>query len=225
MSKIIDLKLDTVDCKAIPNSVAQPFVKDYHYSHLLPSNTQLVLGYYVGTDLIGVISFGIGSNRNQLPWMRKIDASLTWENFFELTRLCIRPDMHVKNLASRMIRLAFDFLRIHWPKKQIILSYADVNQVNTSGVSHIGYIYQATNWYYLGESKSSTLFYENGILKHHRALKGAVDSQKHQVVNVRKKHKYLYLLCDKKLKRTWLPKIKVYPYPKQIPLVQEEQKL
>jgi hypothetical protein len=80
-------------------------------------------------------------------------------------------------------------------------------------MNHNGYIYQATNWIYTGQTKARTDKYvEDG--KHSRHY----DNEKQN--GLRKfrssKHRYIYFCADKRKKKEYLNKLK-YPiidYPK-----------
>lgn len=89
----------------------------------------------------------------------------------------------------------------------IIVSYAD------DAMSHVGYVYQATNWIYTGQTKGRTdKFVPNG--KHSRHY----DKDETETLRVVRspKHRYIYFAGDKRFKRTVSEKLR-YPieqYPK-----------
>jgi hypothetical protein len=64
----------------------------------------------------------------------------------ELNRLCV--DSSTKNASSILVSSALKML----PSKSIIVSFAD------TGVGHVGYIYQATNWLYTGVSPAGRYY-------------------------------------------------------------------
>jgi hypothetical protein len=90
----------------------------------------------------------------------------------------------------------------------IIISYSDTE------MSHHGFVYQATNFMYTGQTKRRTDKYTEGN-KHPRHY------DKKDNVTYRKvrssKHRYVFFCTkDKKLKKTWQESLKydILPYPK-----------
>jgi hypothetical protein len=118
---------------------ARPFIAAHHYTHIMPDSTKEVcMGYY--DDVLAVICvFGMGKGKNQ--YIRLI-PDLQDGEYRELTRLW-SPDNMPKNTESKLISTSLKML----PKEvKIVLSYADPGQ------NHLGTIYQATNWYYIGRT-------------------------------------------------------------------------
>lgn len=95
-------------------------------------------GLFKENVLVGVLTFG-----NAIPLTMK--KSLFGEEYmdivYELNRLCTNDDLD-KNANSFFVSQAIKML----PKPMIIVSYAD------KSVGHNGYIYQACNFIYTGES-------------------------------------------------------------------------
>lgn len=93
------------------------------------------------------------------------------------------------------------------PNETYVVSYAD------TGWSHIGYVYQATNFYYTGLSAKRTDRFSNG--KHSRCYQKGSTETRYQTRNP--KHRYIFLVGDKRTKREMLKKLR-YPilpdYPK-----------
>lgn len=91
-------------------------------------------------------------------------------------------------------------------EKIILISYAD------EGANHHGYIYQATNWFYLGKTKSRTDKYTPGN-RHSRHY-----DDKYSYLRKFRSSKYRYLyIPNKKFKRECLKVLKydiIKEYPK-----------
>ena len=98
-----------------------------------------------------------------------------------------------------------------------MLTYADPN------ATHVGTIYQATNWIYIGESQSAPLLdLGDGVGRHSRTVAHRFGT--HSVKHFRKhgmtvkkipqsaKHRYIYFLD-----RSWRDRLNVeqLPYPKK----------
>ena len=87
---------------------------------------------------MGVCTFG-----NAIPlFMKKsICGEAHMDNVYELNRLCTMDNLE-RNANSFFLARCFKML----PKPLIIVSYAD------KSVGHNGYVYQATNFWFTGES-------------------------------------------------------------------------
>ena len=67
-------------------------------------------------------------------------------NVLELNRLVFLPSRGKRNYANMLISKSLKLL----PKRMFVVSYADTGQ------GHIGYVYQATSWFYTGCTKVCT---------------------------------------------------------------------
>ena len=131
-----------------------------------------------------------------------------------------------KNIGSFFISNCFKLLQ----KNIVLLSYADTNK------NHHGYIYQATNWIYtgLGSIGTNEYVYKNKEI-HQRHLKKTEFFNRlklnyddnltmdenfkligGEIVKNKPKHRYIYILGDKKFKRKITDNFKLerLPYPK-----------
>lgn len=174
MSKQLDnFPLDNLLCKSIPFPIAKEFIIKYHYSHTMPSTTKLSLGYFYNEMLTCVIVYGYPIGRNVLNWLQVPRATC-----LELTRLCSLDNLP-KNTESYCIGKSFKFLRKFFPHIKYLISYADPNH------GHMGYIYQATNWLYVGEQrrlmKERRIFIDN-IETHARTLNAKHGSNSYKVL-------------------------------------------
>jgi len=201
------IPIDFQDCK-------EWFLKK-HYLKRLPSIT-FCFGLYDNNKLVGVCSFG-----NAVPLtMKRSICGVEYEHLvYELNRLIIE-DNHLKNLTSFFVSKCLSML----PKPLIIVSYADKEQ------GHNGYIYQATNFLYLGlshtqkdwkikgqENKHSrTLMDEFAFTKNRiQLLKEKYGDLLYQVERI-PKHRYVYFLGSKTQIKHFKKKLKyeIKPYPK-----------
>jgi hypothetical protein len=116
---------------------ARPWIAEFHYSRTMPDAVKEVfVGHYPGGLLAGFVVFGMGAGKAQYL---AVVPDLNDGEYRELSRLW-SPDGMPKNTESRLIRLALGMLR----GVRLVLSYADPSR------GHMGGIYQATNWAYLG---------------------------------------------------------------------------
>lgn len=184
--------INSIDCKE--------WILKKHYLHRMTSFTYS-FGLFEKNILVGIITFG-----NAIPLNMK--KSLFGEKYmncvYELNRLCTNDNLE-KNATSYFVAESLKLL----PKPLIIVSYAD------KSFGHNGYIYQATNFIFTGESHtqldwklkgkehihSRTLmdefaFTENRVEK----LKEKYGDQLYQVKR-EPKYRYVYVLAKKKEKK------------------------
>ena len=173
-------------------------------------------GLYEKNLLVGVITFG-----NAIPHTMK--KSLFGEKYmdivYELNRLCTNDNLD-KNALSFFVAEALRLL----PKPLIIVSYAD------KSVGHNGYIYQATNFLFSGESHTQLDWKLKG--KEHIPIRTLLDEfafeenrteklkEKYgdQIYQIKRepKYRYVYVLAHKRTKKE-IMKNKLFeskPYPK-----------
>ena len=143
--------------------------------------------------------------------------------YVEFTRLW-SPDSMPRNTESRLISESIKQLP---DKIKLIISFSDEQQ------NHVGTIYQATNFYYLGKNNGGKMLQdENGIIKHPRLLgiykarhpstygkmntKALMEELNFKYVEGGKKHRYIIFKGDKRQKRKLYKfiKDKIQSYPK-----------
>ncbi len=127
----------------IEKQVCRDFVSDNHYSGKCPG-IKFAFGLYDSGNLVGCIVFSIPASYTLCKGVCGEDFK---GNVLELSRLAITTK--IKNAASFLIGNALKLL-----PNSIVVSYADCN----SHVSHIGYVYQATNWIYTGQGSAEPLW-------------------------------------------------------------------
>jgi hypothetical protein len=212
-----DLEIRPATVKA-----ARPYVARFHYSGTMPDATREVFaGYYPGSILAGFVVFGMGAGKGQYL---AVLPDLKDGEYRELTRLW-SPDDMPRNTESRLIGDSLRDLR----GVRLVLSYADPAK------GHVGTVYQATNWLYLGMTAGgSRLVDENGQELHSRLL--SIYRMRHpdryrgmttrqiaaslgwsEVPNSAK-HRYAMLLGDRRQRARDLRALRVSPspYPKNV---------
>lgn len=121
--------------KASPKAVRYACLH-FHYAKAVPVNT---LGYNVYNDndeWCGVVLFGSGAN-NYIG----NEYNLKQGQVFELVRVALNGK---QSCTSQCVSMALKALRRDCPLCRLVVSYADCDQ------NHLGTIYQATNWLYVG---------------------------------------------------------------------------
>lgn len=167
------------------------WILNIHYAKRMPC-ISYAFGLFQNNIIVGICTFGI-------PASHTLCKGVCGEEYksivLELNRLVLHPNLP-RNSASYFISKCIKQL----PKPKILVSYADTQ------MTHIGYVYQATNWIYTGATKPRTDMYA-GEGKHSRHSLG----DRTQRTFRSSKHRYVYFhginLKDKL-------NYKIQPYPK-----------
>lgn len=191
---------ENVTFREISYDETKPFLLYKHYAHRMPS-ISYSYGVEMSGKLVGVLTFGSPASR---PLTIGVAGKEYARNVIELNRLYIDEGVSKSNLASQLVSYGLKKLK---PLNKIVVSYAD------SGMGHIGYIYQATNFMYTGKTKTRTdkwvgvgkhpRHYENGFSSTYRVVRSA-------------KYRYIFITGDKRFKRSVILHLnyKPIPYPK-----------
>lgn len=132
------------------NPILRDYLLNYHYLRRLPQRV-VSYGLFEGNKIIGVITYGTPS------------ATLTkvFDNeILELTRLYI-IDNDVPNLESYLIRQSMKMMRKDAPQFKYFISYAQMD------ANHLGYVYQATSWWWCGYSAKNKDVHIKGYIGTH----------------------------------------------------------
>lgn len=196
-----------MDVKKITREEAKPYILNLHYAKRMPS-VSYAYGLYLGSELKAVLTIGKPASHSLCIGI----CGKSWaKNVYELNRLIALPDLP-KNSLSYFIGQVMKDLK---DTDLILVSYAD------SGVTHHGYIYQATNWWYTGKTKQRTDKYtpENTHSRHYD--KSGKDDHLRKVRTA--KYRYVYV-PNKKLRKKVkgllnYPIIHTYPKGKNKPYI------
>lgn len=131
--------------KVIPSKIANDFVKKYHYSGKVVSNSQIHFGCFLDNRLHGVLSFGPSLDKSKVIHLVK---NTKWNEFIELNRMAF-DDYLPKNSESRCISIALKLIKKNAPQIKWIISFADGMQCGD------GTIYRASGFYLTGFSTGS----------------------------------------------------------------------
>ena len=174
------------------------FLLPRHYSGRIPS-ISYSFGCFENGILQAVCTFGTPAS----PFLCKGVAGDKWKsNVIELNRLCREDnfDFQLSEFVSWCLRQLKKY-------NLIVVSYSD------TAMNHHGYIYQACNFLYTGETKRRTDKYTEGG-KHARHYSN--DNQGSYRVVRSAKYRYIYICADKRTKREMLNDLK-YPIYKSYP--------
>lgn len=183
----------------------------FHYAKTLPVPKYSFNIFNNKNEWCGVIMYGPGANFHiGTPF------GLYQGEILELTRVALNGKQEKTSQA-----VAMSLRKIHKmvPHIKMIVSYADLDQ------NHVGTIYQATNWIYLGKfnenAKSTYIIHgkkHHNRIVHMKGLKSNLETVKKYIdpratrLITKGKHKYIFVF-DKILREKLLKKSK--PYPKK----------
>jgi hypothetical protein len=139
------IKLET-DKKMI-----KEFIENNHYAHKIPQAVKYRFGLYYKDVLKGVAIFSIPANMYTITSIFKNE---TQSIGIELSRLYTYDDTP-KNFESYCLSKCFKYIKQN-SNYDVIVSYANPN------FNHVGYLYQALNGVYLGETAPEIRYFYNG---------------------------------------------------------------
>lgn len=179
---------------------AWAFLKPRHYAGRKPPISK-AFGWIINQELVAVCTFGKPASPSLCDGICGKEYSA---NVYELNRLCRIDELHEP--LSQFVSACLRRLR---SEDWIIVSYSD------TGMHHNGYIYQACNFLYTGQTKQRTdKWTPSG--KHSRHYSNAEQGEYRKVRTA--KNRYVYFCTHKKrLKQVWREALNypVFPYPKE----------
>lgn len=188
-SKIIDFKQLVI--KQINYYEASNFIELYHYSKTHRGSTNF--GISLNDEIIAVCSF---STIIRLEVAKRLN--IKHSEILELSRFCIHPDFHIKNLASYTISKCVKLIKKSNPLLKFLVSFADATY------GHSGIIYKATNWKLDGIVRPDYWYEDNDGNKWHKKTiwlkaksEGSTEKPyyvKHNLKKIIGRHKYRYIL-------------------------------
>lgn len=139
-------------------SVVRPLIVEHHYLHSMPAAPRRCYGVSLDGELLGGVVFTSGARHGH----RLLTAARP-QDVATLARLWLSDVLPV-NSESRGLGFVLRDLRrtTSW---KLLLSYAD------PAAGHVGTIYQATSWVYLGKTAGETCVrLADGKLHHPRSV-------------------------------------------------------
>ena len=144
----------------INSSKANKMTALYHYSGVGFKKAKINQGIYRKSDnlLVGVLQWGCSAQEG-IRLDRYVKEPITKDEYLELNRFCM-ADSEGKNAESQAISLGIKWIKKYRPDIKLLVSYAGRKEGN------YGYIYQATNWEYLGYFISDGFWLLDGEERH-----------------------------------------------------------
>ena len=203
----------------IDNTTAKDYISKHHYTKSCALG-RISYGYFEDNELKGAIVFSQPAG--------KFVASGIWtkgsqRNTLEFIRMFL--DDTVAMPESQFISAVIKCLKKDMPEVKILVTYAD------SQAHHVGYIYQASNWIYIGTASDERKIFIDGQRVHRRMLNSKYGTSSLPRLNeILKeqgkvltysadryvKYKYIYILAKGKERKQIESELKVQslPYPK-----------
>ena len=194
----------------IKNEETYPWLLQKHYAKRIPQ-IMFAFGLYEDEgELVGVITYGIPASPSLCMGICGKEYS---DKVLELNRVCLMDN--TKNQASFLVANSIKLL----PKPTIVVSYADTGQ------GHVGYVYQATNFFYTGLSANRVDWTIKGLEhKHSKTLSDGMTlvsikekyGDNFYYTERSRKHRYIYFHGNKNQKKIMqnLLKYSIESYPK-----------
>lgn len=139
MSGACELRLDFCSHEAAKHAVMR-----WHYSRKMPNSKLARIGVWEAGRFVGAILFGVGANRHLAR-----PFGLESTQVCELVRVALAPGR--RHPTSKCVAISLKLLKRQSPGLRLVVSYADYGQ------GHVGTIYQAGGWIFLGESNQGYL--------------------------------------------------------------------
>lgn len=135
--------------REIDKDVAVTFIKKYHYSKIMPRLTKYYLGFYEEDELCGVVTLGWGTQPLQTIKKLFYNHNLESVDYLEIGKMCFTPKMNGnKNFGSRVCSALVKWMKLN---TDCLFLYTLADGI----MGKCGYVYQASNFTYIGSFKTS----------------------------------------------------------------------
>ena len=138
-----------MDIQEIPKEIAIDFVKKYHYSKIMPRLTKFYLGFFENGKLCGVVTLGWGTQPLQM--IKKIfhKHELKSTDYLEIGKMCFLPSYNNNQYFGSQVCSEL----VKWMKNNTSCLFLYTLADGIMG--KCGYVYQASNFRYIGDFKTS----------------------------------------------------------------------
>lgn len=152
--------------REIDKEIAISFIRTYHYSKIMPRLTKYYLGFYEGEKLCGVVTLGWGTQ--PLQTIKKLfnKHEMKTQDYLEIGKMCFLPECNeTRSFGSRVCSKL-----VKWCKQntECLFLYTLADGI----MGKCGYVYQASNFQYIGKFKTSVYMdIKSGEKVHPRSAK------------------------------------------------------
>jgi hypothetical protein len=165
--------------KEIDKDLAVDFVREYHYSKIMPRLTKYYLGFYEQERLCGVVTLGWGTQPLQTIKKLFYKHDVKTQDYLEIGKMCFLPiHNNTKSFGSQVCALLVTWLK---ENTDCLFLYTLADGI----MGKCGYVYQASNFKYIGKFKTSVYMdIQTGEKIHPRSAKQlCVENAKFKGVN------------------------------------------
>ena len=192
-----------------PATVLRPMMQERHYLHSMPGVVRDCFAVELRGELVGGVVFTAGARH-----AHHLLQGAAPQHVVTLARLWLADELPA-NSESRVLGVVLRYL-VHGGRYKLALSYAD------PAAGHVGTIYQASGWAYIGTTEPERYFVLDGVRIHPRSASERFGSN--SVAHLRRtglaivahksppKHRYAYVLDPN---WRWRLHRKPQPYPKR----------
>ena len=110
------------DIKEISKEDALKMIQKYHYSNTLPKINKHFLGFFLDSELVGVVTLGWGTRPRHT--IQRIFPSLDTKDYLEIGRMCMTEEMP-RNSESQMLSQLVKWIRKNIPELKVLFTWAD----------------------------------------------------------------------------------------------------
>lgn len=168
------ISVKDIEIKRIDSRSANYFIKKWHYSGKVVSNSSLHFGCFVGTVLHGVLSFGASLDKRKI---RGLVRDTEWSGFIELNRMAF-DEVLPKNSESRCLSVCLRLIKKHNPHIKWVISFADATQCGD------GTQYRACGFVLTGIKENNNLIERSdGVVIHKMTLESNPTSKRAELGN------------------------------------------
>jgi len=129
------------------HAAAKYAVEHWHYSGRMPKSKLAKIGVWEAGRFVGAVIYGVGAgnstNGTRFGLAKRFEMA-------ELVRVALSRR---EAPTSRIVAISIRMIRREFAKLRLLTSFADEEQ------GHIGTIYQASGWMYLGRKTESNAYY------------------------------------------------------------------
>lgn len=135
----------SINIEHVDKNLAVEYIRKYHYSKIMPRLTKHYLGIIINDSICGIITLGWGTQ--PLKTIRKIfyKHELLTKDYFEIGKMCFDPKYNNdKNFGSQAIKAIINWMKYN---TDCLFLYTLADGI----MGKCGYVYQASNFKYLGK--------------------------------------------------------------------------
>ena len=155
-----------LEIREISRFDASELIQSLHYSKIMPKLTKHFLGCFLENELVGVLTLGWGTQPRQT--INKLFPGLETKDYYEIGKMCRNEEMQ-RHAESQMISRGIKGLKLHYPQKKFLYSWAD------GIMGKPGYVYQAANFLYGGFIWTQIYISDKGEKIHPRSSRRLCD--------------------------------------------------